>query len=157
MKKLFFILISVCLVFSSCRSVETINYDTEIADIEKVFYKNLNSDIGYCDVSEYYISNYFLDIKDIEEYKIYTSNDSTNFDEFGIFKFTTEKAARKYTNTVKNYLNKSANEFQNGIIYNINEYPKFQNADVKVFGKYLVYTILLPEKSEEIFKEIKLL
>lgn len=157
MKKLLFLFISVCFLCSACNNSNIINTNVEITDIESVFYKNLNSEIGYCDVSEYYRQNYFSDLQELEEYKIYTSNDSTNFDEFGIFKFKTEEAARKYIKAIKKYLTNSENEFQNGIIYNINEYPKFKNADVEILGKYLIYTILLPEKSEKIFYEIKAL
>ena len=146
-----------CLILTACQSKANINKTIEISDIEDVFSENLSSDIGYCDVSIYYRDNYFSDIIDIEECKIYTSNDSTNFDEFGIFRFTDENSARKARGIIKQYLNSCRNEFENGIIYNIQEYPKFQNADVKLYGKYLIYTILSPEKSEKIYTEINLL
>ena len=150
-------LIGFGIILTSCQNNAHVSNSVVTSDIEDIFYQNLNSDIGYCDVSEYYRDNYFSDVLNIEECKIYTSNDSTNFDEFGIFRFTNEGDARRASDTIKNYLNNSKYEFENGIIYNIQEYPKFQNADVKIYGKYLIYTILLPEKSEKIYDEIDLL
>ena len=154
MKKIVF-LIFVCVILTACQSNANVNNTVQISDIEDIFSENLSSDIGYCDVSIYYRDNYFSDIINIEECKIYTSNDSTNFDEFGIFRFADENSARKARGMIKQYLNDSRNEFENGIIYNIQEYPKFQNADVKLYGKYLIYTILSPEKTEKIYTEIK--
>lgn len=126
----------------------------KIGNIEEIFLKNLNSDFGYCDVSEYYKSNYFSEVEQLKECKIFTSNESTNFDEFGIFEFENERHAKKAKNTLKNYLRSTKTEFENGIIYDVTEYPKFESARVETFGNYLVYAILEDEIIEKIFAEI---
>lgn len=154
MKKFLFLFFVFIFSFAGCSSTHESNNNINIESIENAFTKHLYSEIGYCDVSEYYVLNYFSQLPAFVGCRIITSNDSTNFDEYGIFEFQTQSEAKKSVNILKNYLSKSKAEFQGGIVYNVNEYPKFENATVKRFDKYVVYTILSPEKSKLIFDEI---
>ena len=46
-------------------------------------------------------------------------------------------------------------EFENGIIYDVSEYPKFTGARAERFGNYLIYTILDPRESQSAFEAVK--
>lgn len=130
-------------------------YVESVEEIEKIFFDNLKSEFGYCDVSDYYRSNYFGGLCGIKECKIYTSNESTNFDEFGIMLFDNEKNAKKAKKTVNNYLANAKEEFRSGIIYNVAEYPKFEAARLELYGNYLIYGILDGDILNKILTQIR--
>ena len=125
---------------SSCQSEFNDNFTAN--QIESSIFAEVNGNGGYCDVSEYYFNNFFSDMNGIRDYKIYVSDESTNFDEFGIFEFNSAKNAQKAKSKVKAYLVSAKKAFESGIIYNAEEYPKFQSAKVERYGNNLVYTIL---------------
>lgn len=155
MKKIIILLILTVLFCVGCTAEceDAMTYRTN--EIEALILNNLKCELGYCDVSEYYLENYFNNISGMKSGKIYTCNESTNFDEFGIFEFESVKDAQTAKSAVKKYLSSAKEEFKSGIVYNANEFPKFEAARVEIIGNYAVYTILDKEISERIFSEIK--
>lgn len=155
MKKLFITALIICITFASCSS-ERVDYSfLETDEIVNDIVKSAPVEFGYCDVSEYYIQNYFSELVGVEDGKIYTCNESSNFNEFGVFRFATDKEAKKGLKHLNNYLSSAKKEFENGIIYDVSEYPKFTGARARQFGNYLIYTILDPKESQAAFDAVK--
>ncbi len=110
---------------------------------------------GYIDNTEYYSKCYFSQMNGILDCYIATSAESTNFNEFGIFHLNSKADVKSAKKILQMYLEKRRSEFENGVIYNIEEYPKFQNASVFSAGNYVCYTILAPNDVKKAASAIK--
>ncbi len=152
MRKILLILFAFLFFVSSC---ERLNAVTDTNNIRSYIDESFNEDNGYVDVSEFYYGHNFKEIKDIKSVKIFVSTESSNFDEIGLFEFNSEQSAKRSVKAIKNYIDNSANNFKNGIIYDINEYPKFENASVIRNENVVIYMILDKEKSESIINLMK--
>lgn len=97
---------------------------------------------GYVDNSEYYMGSYFSGLKDVDDFYIVTCADSTNFSEIGVFHFKNTDNLTENKKYVKRYLQKIKQNFESGVVYNTEEYPKFENARIIPVGNYLVYAVL---------------
>ena len=97
---------------------------------------------GYVDNSEYYMSSYFSGLEDVDDFHIVTCADSTNFSEIGVFHMKNNDHQAENKKLLKRYLQKIKQNFENGVVYNADEYPKFENARVISVGNYLIYTVL---------------
>ena len=151
-KFLLFVLIILSLVSCSDRSQANLSADTN--EIVTILEENAPSDFGYCDVSEYYYETFLNRMQGLRECHISKCNESSNFNEFGVFEFINVNTAKKGEATIKKYLAQSRQEFENGIIYNISEYPKFKNAASKRYNNFVVYTILKAEEAKGAYNEI---
>ena len=129
--------------------------DIGIDDIVSVVEENAYTEFGYSEVSQYYLSSYFSDLENLKNARIYTCNDSLNFNEFGIFEFISCVDAQKALESINSYLMSAKKNFENGVIYNVEEYPKFQNAKARAFENYVVYVILDSKSAENIFDSIE--
>ena len=155
MKKTLITVFIICVLLVSC-SRESVDYSFLNTDeIVNDIVENASVEFGYCDVSEYYLQNYFGELVGVEEAKIYACNESSNFNEFGVFKFETSKAAENGLRALDSYITTAKKEFENGIIYDVSEYPKFSGARVERLGNYLIYTILNPKESQSAFETVK--
>lgn len=143
------------LLLTSCTMSQESQYELDIDSIQRMFEEAAPSDFGYCDVSDFYREAFFDRLDGVKECRIFKCNESTNFNEFGIFEFANVEKARKAETEIKNYLSESKHEFENGIIYNVNEYPKFKNASMKRFDNFVVYSILDAANTEKAFSELK--
>lgn len=152
MKKILLTLLVFLFLISSCsKSNVTIDNNAVLSYIDD----NYNDKTGYVDVTDFYYEHYFKEVDEIASVKILVNTESTNFDEIGIFEFKNDRSAKKYISVIKNYINGSVDNFKNGIIYDINEYPKFENASVVRNSNIVVYMILDKERSKEIINLLK--
>ena len=155
MKKTLIMILIISAVLTSC-SRDTTDYSSlEIEGIVNNIVEHAPVEFGYCDVSDYYMENFFSELQGLQEYRIYTCNESSNFNEFGVFKFADVNDASDGMKVIRRYLETAKTEFENGIIYDINEYPKFTNAKVERVGLYLIYTVLNRNESDSAFTAIK--
>ena len=154
MKKILLSILITCAFISSCNAPKE-DFSIDLDNVEKIMIENTDSEFGYCDVSQYYLDSYFKTIDGITKAKISVSNDSSNFNEFGIFEFKTDSDAKKSVKNIKTYLLNAKKEFENGIIYDVEEYPKFENAKAERFGNIVIYTILNEDDSQKVYSEIK--
>ncbi len=100
------------------------------------------AEFGYVDNSEYYMSSYFSALDGVDDFHIVTCADSTNFSEIGVFHLKDTKHLAQNQKLLKKYLLKIKSNFENGVVYNTKEYPKFENAKAFAAGEYLVYVVL---------------
>ena len=136
---------SICLVlfltFLLCQSVfAASNADAET--ISEMIRKAAPTEFGYLDNTEYYMQYYFSAFSYVDDSCIVTCTESTNFNEFGVFHVKSTSDVKLCEKQVKAYLTNAKERFKNGVVYDINEYPKFENAKVTVVGQYVIYTIL---------------
>ena len=99
-------------------------------------------DFGYVDNTEYYMGSYFSGLENVDDFYIVTCSDSTNFNEIGVFHVKDTGSIPQNTKLLKKYLLKIKKNFESGVVYNTEEYPKFENAKVFSVGDYLIYAVM---------------
>ena len=144
----------VLLALASCSAQADRITTADAREIASIIEESAPSSFGYCDVSEYYEESFFDDMSDLLQCYVFKCNESTNFNEFGIFEFESPSDAKKNEIIIKNYLVKSRQDFENGIIYNTAEYPKFKNATLRRYGNFVIYTILNSDEADKAYSEI---
>ncbi|MBQ7153509.1 MAG: DUF4358 domain-containing protein [Clostridia bacterium] len=76
-------------------------------------------------------------------YRIYLTNSSVQYDEIGFFKCADEKAAKDLAASIGVYLSaKKESDIPTAKGYAPGEVPKLENASCKVYGVYVIYTVL---------------
>ena len=115
---------------------------TDARTLNEAIQKACPVEFRYVDNTEYYMSTYFSDMKNVDDFHIITCADSTNFNEIGVFHVKDTGSIQSNTKTLKKYLLKIKQNFENGVVYNTMEYPKFENAKVFAVGNYLIYTVM---------------
>lgn len=110
---------------------------------------------GYIDNTDYFLSHEFSSLTGLEDAYIVTCADSTNFNEFGIFCMKDRSDVKTAKKILRSYLDRRKREFEGGVIYNVEEYPKFQNASVFSVDRYLCYTILTPSDVQKATDAVK--
>lgn len=134
---------AVFLTLCSCnRGNEHASNSVSIDSITQAVLESVPAELGYSDVSSYYMVSQFPKLQNLKDIRVFTCNDSLNFNEFGILEFVSFEDAERGVKKIKEYLNSAKKEFESGIIYDKEEYPKFQNAKAKVFGNFVFYGIL---------------
>jgi hypothetical protein len=82
------------------------------------------------------------------------SRDSDDQGEFGIFKANNSVTAEELFVLVNEYINRSQRERRNFIEnYIPSELKKLDNADARIIGDYVIFTILDEDQSREIFSK----
>lgn len=135
-----FLLLTVLCCNNIAHAEEPSSINTKM--IGKAIEKAVPLQFGYIDNTEYYLRRYFSALPSVDEGYIATSAESTNFNEFGIFRLKNRADQKSAKKMLQNYLAQRKSEFENGVVYNIEEYPKFQNATVVSFENYICYAIL---------------
>ena len=134
---LFFSLLVLCLCLPlSARE----NLDAKA--VSEALQRACPTEFGYVDNSEYYMRTYFSALADVDDFHIVTCADSTDFSEIGVFHMKDTVHLSQNQKLLKKYLAKIKSNFENGVVYNTKEYPKFENAKVLASGNYLVYAVL---------------
>lgn len=124
-------------------------------DISKAIQAVIPTEFGYVDNTEYLMKHKFSLLPGISDSHIVVSADSTNFSEFGVFRVEDTDAAKQCAKLLSKYLNERKAQFQSGVVYNVSEYPKFENAKVTVIKPFVIYTILNTSQSNAALKSIK--
>ena len=147
MKRILFLLMTFFILLNSCEQAEDVVDTTPLLSYVD---DNFNEDNGYVDVSEFYFEHNFKELKNVISVKILVSTESSNFDEIGVFEFENERSAKRSVKFINEYVDGIVANFKNGVIYDIKEYPKFENASVIRSSHIVIYTVLDKNKSEPI-------
>lgn len=155
MKKIIALTLSLlfCLSLIGCGG----NYVDNVtsSEITDILEKSVPTDGGYVEAESDFIT---FNLKDTEslflDCKIILAVESgSNANEIGVFRAKDKKAAKKISETCNDYLVKKAEHWNYD--YNPSENVKIENSDVKVFGTYVVYTVLTPSDSELAFVAVE--
>ena len=111
--------------------------------------------LGYVDNTEYYVQHYFSEIPFVDDCSVVVSRESTNFNEIGVFHVSNPKDVKTCEKRLREYLKNAKERFKSGVVYDIEQYPKFENARVTVLGQYVIYTILDRAESQTAIKNVK--
>lgn len=101
----------------------------------------LGSPADYTVAAEGYLDDYFTTPSYVSAYRICFATDGNNLDEFGIYHVEEGNASAMKT-VLENYLTDSFAKNQTWYdSYIPTETPKLRDAEVKIFGNYVVYVI----------------
>lgn len=143
MKKIISLLLAVLLLCTAVGCSDG-DYKDDVAanDLSKSVIESLGDEKTYSEDKTGYIEGYFAIPDYVSDYSIYYSTDANDINEIGVFHVKGEKPSKIVT-ILNQFLkdNLSDNEtFYNSYIPE--ETPKLRDAEVKVFGNYVVYLIL---------------
>lgn len=144
--KRFFCLILLVLLLSPAVYAEK---QTDAESVSETIRLAVPADFGYVDNTEYAMQRDFAELSYVDDACIVVCVESTNFSEFGVFHVKNEKDAARCERYLRSYLTKRKSQFETGIIYDVAEYPKFENAKVFSSGTFVVYTILDAKQCED--------
>ncbi len=104
------------------------------------------------DYLEYFFENTSLP----NDFRIIYSRESDDIDELGVFHTENEDAAKEMSVLAENYLSEFQKDQRSFISsYAPEELPKLDNAEVKVFGNYVVYAIMDEDDKKDAFSIIE--
>ena len=146
--------LTLLLSFSACGGEQYAN-DKTVASLAGTAQTALNDGVIYLPADGGYLSDYFTKPDYVTEEVIFFAAETNNLNEFGIYKVTDGNAKAMET-ILKNYLKESLEKNQTWYdSYIPEETPKIRDAEVKVFGNYVVYTILNTEDRATVFDSVK--
>ena len=108
---------------------------------------------NYADDSEYLDFNFEGANSLIESYEIRIARASDNINQFGVFKVK-DGSANVMKTICQTYIDIMMERWVSQANYIFDEHPKMENAEVRVFGNYVVYTMLLPSDKTAVFNAI---
>ena len=143
MKKILSLILAVLLLAALCgcggTKVEYRN-DVAVTDLVQNVLACVSSGSDMAAMKESYVQGLMgMDTAGYAEFAVYISALGTNIDEFGIFKLGTASAADAQKQ-IEAYLQMREDTWMKEYIPE--EYPKLQNAEIKLCGDYAIYVIL---------------
>ncbi len=142
---------------TSCGDKEKASYSNEI-DVKTVADK-IESCVqladGYYTTDSDYLDFYFEGANPlVDSYEIRIANVSTNINQFGVFKVK-EGSAEAMKTLCEGYLELKMANWLVQADYIESEHPKMVNSEARVFGNYVIYTILSKDDREVVFAEVE--
>ncbi len=145
------IMIFTCLTAASCGE-KAPSYSAELsaAELAASADKVLTDSEKYAEVPESYINGRMgIDVADFESYIIKINV----IDEYGIFKISAGGDTNAAKEAVEDYLARRVDEWMPE--YMPEEFPKVENASVKVMGQYVIYCILADDAKTDVFEAVE--
>ncbi len=155
MKKTVCFFILIILIVSIIPNAVFASAEASAESISDVIQKAAPTAFGYTDNTEYYMQYHFTSLSFVDDCCVVVCTESTNFNEFGVFHVKSASDAKLCEKQLKRYLKDAKERFQSGVVYDIKEYPKFENAKVTVIGQYVIYTILDSAQSKDAIRAVK--
>ncbi len=130
--------------------------DVSVDDLRDALEDSLTGTVPeYSLADKGYLDDYFTIPDYVSDYVICFSTPGDNLDEFGIF-HVTEDNADDLKDKLEDYLSDSYDQNLNWYnSYMPEETPKLRDAEVKVFGNYVVYTVLSDEDAKAAFEAVE--
>lgn len=155
MKKFICTFLLLAVLFAFCSYSVLCASSKSAESVSEIIRRQAPEDFGYLDNTEYYMQYYFSELSFVDDACIVACNESTNFNEFGVFHVKSESNIKPCVKVLQSYLQKAKARFKSGIVYDVQEYPKFENAKVTVIGQYVIYTILDSKQSKAALDAVK--
>lgn len=131
-------------------SKSTYSNNVAVADIGANFDEILSDGEDMAELSDTYIDGFMkLDISDYEEYCVKIATKGISINEYGIFKGSDADHTTTIEAAVKDYLQFRVDTWMSE--YRPEEFPKLENAEIKVCGNYVMYAILSDEEKTAVF------
>lgn len=97
-------------------------------------------------------TDFYGDLMMDASFALRLAEDGSNLDEFSVFSCQDEKEAKSLAKKLEVYLEERYEKDKEWYLsYIPKEVPKLQHAEVKTFGKYVVYAILSQEERNRVF------
>lgn len=144
MKKILSVLLAFCMLITLLASCSKNDYrnDVDPDTLIKSGLEALSDDVTYLDPDDDFLDEYFKEPEWVEESEIRLSSIAINLNQVGIYHVEAGHA-NEMKELLSAYLAKSLE--QNGAYYDSympEETLKLKDAEVKIFGNYVVYAIL---------------
>ncbi|MBE6628971.1 MAG: DUF4358 domain-containing protein [Ruminococcaceae bacterium] len=130
--------------------------DVSVKDLSNAVFEALSGELpDYSTAEKGYLDDYMTVPDYVTEYTIRFSTAGNNLDEFGIF-HVTDGNAEDLETELEDYLEESYEQNKDWYdSYMPEETPKLRDAQVKVFGNYVVYVILSEADCEAAFEAVE--
>lgn len=116
--------------------------DVAVSTLDSAIQSKIPVPDGYYSPDSDYLSFYFEGADSIvTEYVIQMSATSTNINQFGIF-HVKDGEAESMKAICEAYISKSKDRWVAQANYIASEHPKMEGAEIRIFGNYVVYTML---------------
>lgn len=146
------------ITFPSCNKAKDYKNDVKVEDLADAAKSTIPVDGDYFAAEEDYIEFNFKDMPRPDSYVILMAkNTSSNINEVGIFKVNGygEKGKEVFKAVEKYIKDKSENSRNFVESYAPAECKKLDDAECKVFGDYVVYTVLTKQDANKVFDAIE--
>ena len=154
-KRIFAVLLTaVLLALPSCTKNTPPSYrsDKTAVEVYSAVAEVVSTDAPLAAVDTDYVRyRMMLDTSIMEDYAIYMQNTGSSLDEIGIIKAIGNDTAA-VEKAVQDYLTQRNEEWTG--MYLVEEYPKLQDAEYRVFGRYVVYGILSESEKTALFDAV---
>lgn len=141
------------LPLASCKQ-ESYRNDLTVDALTTPATSAIGTPADYTAAAEGYLDDYFATPDYVSAYKICFATDGNNLDEFGIYQVS-EGNADAMKSILEKYLSDSLEKNQTWYdSYIPAETPKLRDAEVKVFGNYVVYAICDKNDRSALFSAI---
>ena len=159
MKKLVALLLAIVTLGAFCISCGGANYKNDVP-VTALMEKATNTaslSSGYASGDSAYRDFKFKGISDItDQYSISYSKDGRNINFIGIFRAKSASDAGAAADICKTFLKNQKKAFEDALAnYNPGEADKFDSAEVRTFGSYVVVVILTKSDAGKVFSSIE--
>lgn len=142
-------------VLSGCGNKNTYKDDIAVEDLANSVVSAIGSSTDeMLEQPDSYIENFMkTNVSSFDEYIVMRNYFGTSIDEFGIFKGKDAAHTKEVAAIVENYLELLVTAWNGN--YTPEETPKLKAAEFKVFGNYVMYTILSDENRPIAFETLE--
>jgi predicted small secreted protein len=124
--------------------------DVEVSDLSASVAAALNEKDTLVSVPETFFSGAMkMDVSDYEGFDVKINSHGVNIDEYGIFKAADSSQVASLEQALNDYLKLRKDTWM--VEYMPEEYPKLENAEVKIVGNYAMYAILSDDSKKAAF------
>lgn len=151
-KKIALLLCSILIIsaLAACGSSVSYRDDVPAADIATAVDAVISTGADMSEFSETYITGSMqLSVENYSDYCAKIVSKGITVNEYGIFKGTDENHAKTIQSELEAYLQRLVDSWMPE--YRPEEFPKLENAEVKVCGTYVMYAILSDEEKAAAF------
>ena len=147
------LLLALTLCLFSCADKGEYLDDVNTASVANAMVASLAADLDYTTVGADYLSDFVTIPASVKSCSIMISTEGNDLNEIGVFHVDAEKGSvDEVKKVIETYLTDSLTAYQSWYDgYIPQETPKLINAEVKVFGNYVIYAILSDADKTEAF------